>query len=95
MQNSMRNITGIGVGLFLILFATPSAIFGTGMSQEMDARSSLRSHQSSPPLNQFRRIEQPLALKIAVTVGGVALISAQLWWFLGGKQLFGKESKET
>lgn len=83
----MRKITGIGIGLFLILFATPSAIFGTGMSQEMDSGSSLRSRQSSSPSSQFQRIEQPLALKIAVTAGGVALIGAQLWWFLGGKQL--------
>lgn len=32
--------------------------------------------------DQFRRIEQPLGLKVAVTLGGMGLIAAQLWWFL-------------
>lgn len=90
----MQKRKGIGIGLFLILFATPSTILATGIPEEMDSQSRARSHQSSSPSNQFQRIEQPLPLKIAVTAGGIALIGAQLWWFLGGKQLFGKESKE-
>lgn len=32
--------------------------------------------------NQFRRIEQPLSLKVAVTIGGLGLIGIELWWFL-------------
>ena len=32
--------------------------------------------------NQFRKIEQPLGLKGGVTLGGLALIGAELWWFL-------------
>lgn len=32
--------------------------------------------------NKFRRIEQPLSLKVGVTLGGLALIGAELWWFL-------------
>ena len=35
--------------------------------------------------DQFRRIEQPLVLKIGVTVGGLALIGLELWWFLFSK----------
>lgn len=35
--------------------------------------------------HQFRGIEQPLSLKIAVTVGGLALIGLELWWFLFSK----------
>jgi plastocyanin domain-containing protein len=31
---------------------------------------------------QFRRIEQPLWLKGAVTAGGLGLIGLELWWFL-------------
>lgn len=31
----------------------------------------------------WRSIDQPLELKLAVTAGGLALIVAQLWWFLG------------
>lgn len=34
---------------------------------------------------QFRRLEQPLSLKVAVTLGGVGLIAAELWWFLLSK----------
>ncbi|MEQ9232650.1 hypothetical protein [Coleofasciculus sp. E2-BRE-01] len=39
----------------------------------------------SQPTSQFRQIEQPLPLKVGVTVGGLALISAELWWFLFSK----------
>jgi len=42
------------------------------------------SNQTSE--NQFERIEQPLALKAIVTVGGVALIGLELWWFLFSKR---------
>ena len=31
---------------------------------------------------QFRRIEQPIELKIAVTLGGLILIGLEVWWFL-------------
>lgn len=37
------------------------------------------------PTSQFRRIEQPLGLKISVTAGGIALIGLELWWFLLSK----------
>ncbi|MDY7004212.1 MAG: cupredoxin domain-containing protein [Cyanobacteriota bacterium] len=32
--------------------------------------------------NNFARIEQPLHLKILVTLGGLSLIGAEVWWFL-------------
>lgn len=39
---------------------------------------------------RFDKIEQPLAVKLGVTLGGVALISFELWWFMfsesGGKK---------
>lgn len=35
--------------------------------------------------SQFERIEQPLWLKGAVTVGGLGLIGLELWWFLLSK----------
>ena len=41
--------------------------------------------QSSMPSEQFRRIEQPLALKVGITLGGLALIGLELWWFLLSK----------
>jgi len=36
----------------------------------------------STQTNQFRRIEQPFGLKLGVTLGGLALIGAEVWWFL-------------
>jgi plastocyanin domain-containing protein len=34
----------------------------------------------------FRQIEQPLPIKIGVVLGGLSLVGAELWWFLGRKQ---------
>jgi plastocyanin domain-containing protein len=35
--------------------------------------------------SQFQKIEQPLGLKIAVALGGLGLIGAELWWFMLSK----------
>lgn len=35
--------------------------------------------------SQFSRIEQPLSLKILVTLGGLGLIGTEIWWFLFSK----------
>ena len=43
----------------------------------------MTKHNSSS--KGFQPIEQPIALKIAIAVGGLSLIAAQLWWFLGSK----------
>lgn len=32
---------------------------------------------------RFQKVEQPLAVKLLVTAGGVGLIGLELWWFLG------------
>ncbi|PHJ67316.1 hypothetical protein VF14_00375 [Nostoc linckia z18] len=56
-------------------------LFGTVSST---ATAQMPTH-SSEQTNQFRRIEQPLALKIGVTLGGVGLIGLELWWFLFSK----------
>ena len=40
--------------------------------------------------DQFRRIEQPLSLKVAVTLGGLSLIALELWWFLSVREAQGK-----
>ena len=34
---------------------------------------------------EFRKIEQPLGLKVGVTIGGLTLIGLELWWFLFSK----------
>lgn len=41
--------------------------------------------EPSTPNTQFRRIEQPLTNKAAVTLGGLGLIGLELWWFLLSK----------
>jgi plastocyanin domain-containing protein len=40
-------------------------------------------HNSSA--ERFQPIEQPTALKIAISLGGLSLMVAQLWWFLGSR----------
>ncbi|NJM98394.1 MAG: hypothetical protein HC800_15640 [Phormidesmis sp. RL_2_1] len=35
--------------------------------------------------NEFRRIQQPLGLKVGVTAAGIGLIGLELWWFLYSK----------
>ena len=39
----------------------------------------------TPTGDRFQSIEQPLPLKIGVTLGGMALIGLELWWFLGSQ----------
>jgi plastocyanin domain-containing protein len=40
----------------------------------------------SPTNKSFRQIEQPLPVKIGAIFGGLTLVGAELWWFLGRKQ---------
>ncbi|MBH8577812.1 cupredoxin domain-containing protein [Nostocaceae cyanobacterium CENA369] len=40
---------------------------------------------SSAQTSEFRRIEQPLALKVGVAIAGLGLIGLELWWFLLSK----------
>jgi plastocyanin domain-containing protein len=43
------------------------------------------SEQAAPQTSHFQRIDQPIANRIAVTAGGLALIGLDLWWFLFSK----------
>ena len=61
------------------LFGAISGVLAT----EMPTEHITESH--SKESLQFRRIEQPLGNKIAVTLGGLGLISLELWWFLLSK----------
>ena len=45
------------------------------------AEAAQMSESTSGHRPQFHRIEQPSSLKIGVTLGGLALISLELWWF--------------
>jgi len=56
-------------------------VFGVAVNP---ATAKLSEHQSQPT-SEFRQIEQPLPLKVGVTLVGLGLISAELWWFLFSK----------
>lgn len=73
---SKKTIFGnlVGLGFFL---GVSSGVAVAQMPVEMPA--------SSQPTTQFRRIEQPLGLKVGVTLGGLAFIGLELWWFLFSK----------
>ncbi|MBP0004102.1 MAG: hypothetical protein J7642_10360 [Cyanobacteria bacterium SBC] len=43
----------------------------------------IREHDRAT--GQFNTIEQPLPIKIAITLGGMTLIGLELWWFLGSR----------
>ena len=50
------------------------------MASGKGAFSMSSDHSMTNP--QFRPIEQPLAPKAIVTLGGLGLIGLELWWFL-------------
>jgi plastocyanin domain-containing protein len=62
----------IGLGLLLLMTSGVPATAST-------------SAEMSTQTGQFHRIEQPLVLKLGVTLGGVALIGLELWWFVLSK----------
>ena len=52
-----------------------------------------KNPQSEPRAQiRFRQIEQPRPLKVGITLGGVALIGLELWWFLASKTKAGSNS---
>jgi plastocyanin domain-containing protein len=62
--------------LAAILVGTIISIFPMGESEM----------PHSPTNKSFRQIEQPVPVKIGAILGGLTLISAEFWWFLGRKQ---------
>lgn len=68
--------TLIGIGF---LFGAISGAISAEMPNDYNM-------QTAPSkIAQFKSINQPLANKVLVTVGGIGLIGAELWWFLMGK----------
>lgn len=61
------------------------ALLGLLLGVTSDAALAQMPAEHSTPTAQLRRIEQPLGLKVGVTLGGIALISLELWWFLISK----------
>ncbi len=63
-----RKILGHLAGLSLLLGAA-------------SASAQMPMDQSTSP-SEFQRIDQPIAVKAGVAIGGLALIGLELWWFL-------------
>ena len=61
------------------------ALLGLLLGVTSGAASAQMPAEHSTPTAQLRRIEQPMGLKVGVTLGGIALISLELWWFLFSK----------
>ena len=74
---SKNKIFGNLVGLGFLL-GVSSGVAVAQMPVEMPT-------SSAEHTTRFRRIEQPLGLKVGVTIGGVAVIGLELWWFLFSK----------
>lgn len=70
-----KNLAGLGFFLALI---TNSALAQTDLEMTM-------SISGGEQTSKFQKLEQPLALKLAVIVGGVSLIGTELWWFMLSK----------
>lgn len=60
------------ISLFLLLGITQNAM-------------ATRPETEAEIPGKFIKIEQPLPLKIGITLGGLGLISLELWWFLFSK----------
>lgn len=58
---------------------------GLGVLFSATAATAQMPMASPQETTQFRRIDQPTGLKLGVTVGGLALIGLELWWFLYSK----------
>ena len=73
-------IIGSIAGLGLVL-GMASGVAVAQMPHDRNERHPSDTEQTG----QFRRIEQPLGNKVAVTLGGLGLIGLELWWFLFSK----------
>lgn len=66
----------VGMGFFLGIHSIPAVAQMT--DQEM-------SPSSPEQKSVFKKVEQPLWIKSAVTAGGLGLIGLELWWFIRSK----------
>ena len=70
------------------------ASVGIAIGMASGVQASEMSVEHSTSKTQFRSIEQPLGLKVGVTIGGLTLIGLELWWFLFNKAK-GQQAKFT
>jgi plastocyanin domain-containing protein len=63
-----------------------SSLIGLGLMLGVVEVATPQMGQPMPePPSQFRSLEQPLLLKVGITLGGLTLIGVELWWFLWSK----------
>ncbi|MBE9046977.1 hypothetical protein IQ255_21655 [Pleurocapsales cyanobacterium LEGE 10410] len=74
---NQTKIYAVLVGLGFLLALTPNLVLAQEVGGEMPA--------SAGETSKFHKIEQPIGLKLVVTVGGLGLIGAELWWFVFSK----------
>ncbi|MBD2091519.1 cupredoxin domain-containing protein [Microcoleus sp. FACHB-1515] len=79
-----------GVASFGLAFGVVSLPAIAQMRHNMENMNSAQPEQA-----EFRRIEQPIANKVAVTLGGLGLIGLELWWFLLSKPKSRKATAES
>ena len=70
---NQSKVVGSLLGLGVLLALSSNMV----IAKEVEM-SAMAGEQTS----QFRKIEQPLGLKLAVIAGGLGLIGAELWWFM-------------
>jgi plastocyanin domain-containing protein len=61
------------------IFLTLLALLGLLLSITFPAAAQMHNPTST---HEFAQINQPIALKLGVTLGGLTLIGLELWWFL-------------
>lgn len=69
-----------GIASLGLVFGLASGRAVAQMPHDMNEMRSPQTEQTG-----FRRIEQPISNKVAVTLGGFGLIGLELWWFLLSK----------
>ncbi len=73
-----NKIYGTVAGLSCFLALTTNST----LAQDLEVEMPTSAREST---SQFQKIEQPLSLKLAVALGGLGLIGAELWWFMFSK----------
>jgi plastocyanin domain-containing protein len=80
-------LAGLGLVLGAVLPPAAAAIAIPEITMELP--------HGSTSTQEFKRIEQPLEVKLGVTAVGVGLIGLELWWFLLSKSRSKARSNTT
>nr|RNJ68498.1 MAG: cupredoxin domain-containing protein [Leptolyngbya sp. IPPAS B-1204] len=71
-------------GLGVLLGDIPGVISGdtSRTIAAPDHSTHIENQRNGQSTGQFQRVQQPLANRVAITLGGLGLIGLELWWFL-------------